>query len=206
MDGKLSKFIKTSMLGGLIVIIPVAILLGIFGWLFGLVKAIINPATLFIMSHSNFQEAFSFFLAASIVIVVCFSIGVFVRTRFGKFFHGTIEKVLLLRVPFYSTIKEIIMQFLDSNKHPFSKVALVSIFGNETLMTAFVTDETLTGNKAYSSEMIYTVFVPTGPNPTSGNIYHLPESCVNIVDVSVESAMKSIVSCGSGSSPLLESK
>jgi len=206
MNDNISKFIKTSMLGGLIVIIPVAILIGIFGWLFGLVKAIINPATLFIMSHSDFQEAFAFFMAASVVVVICFSVGAFVRTGIGKFFHGTIEKALLLRVPFYSTIKEIIMQFLDTNKQPFSKVALVSIFGNETLMTAFVTDETTIGDSVHSCERIYTVFVPTGPNPTSGNIYHLPENCVKIVDVSVESAMKSIISCGSGSSPLLENK
>jgi len=192
-------FIKTSIFGGTIVIVPVAILFAIFGWLFSLVKSIVNPATLFIMNHSDTQEAIAFAVAVLFVFAICFFIGVFVETRIGGFFHNKIEKMLLLKLPFYSTIKEIILQFLDTKKQPFSKVAVVSIFGNETLMTAFVTDETV-----IESDILYTVFVPTGPNPTSGNIYHLKSSQVNIVDVPIEQAMKSIIACGSGSICILE--
>ena len=63
-------------------------------------------------------------------------------------------------------------------------------------MTAFVTDD--------SQEDMWTVFVPTGPNPTSGNIYHLPVSTITVIDISVETAMRSIISCGAGSASLLE--
>lgn len=48
-----------------------------------------------------------------------------------------------------------------------------------------------------------TVFVPTGPNPTSGNIYHLRPENVFPVDTSVEDTMRSIISCGAGSSMLI---
>ncbi len=58
-------------------------------------------------------------------------------------------------------------------------------------MTCFLTDETPEG--------ICSVFVPTGPNPTSGNIYHLKKEYVHLINVSIEEAMRSIISCGASS-------
>jgi uncharacterized membrane protein len=64
------------------------------------------------------------------------------------------------------------------------------------LVSAFITDTHTDGT--------YTVFVPTGPNPTSGNIFHLKGEYVHPVDVPVEDAMRSIISCGAGSSRLIK--
>ena len=108
------------------------------------------------------------------------------------------ESRIFLKIPGYSLIKETVSQFFGNKKSPFSSVALVQIFGNETLASAFITDEHKDGTR--------TVFVPTGPNPTSGNIYHLPEDRVHPVDVSVEEAMRSIISCGAGSSTLISKR
>ena len=92
--------------------------------------------------------------------------------------------------------KETVGQFIGNKESPFSSVALAQIFGNETLVSAFITDKHADGS--------YTVFVPTGPNPTSGNIFHLEAKYVYKIDVSVEDAMRSIISCGAGSAKLLE--
>jgi uncharacterized membrane protein len=62
-------------------------------------------------------------------------------------------------------------------------------------MTAFITDTHQNGR--------YTVFVPTGPNPTSGLIFHIPQEYVHPVGVSVEAAMRSVIGCGAGSADLL---
>jgi uncharacterized membrane protein len=74
-------------------------------------------------------------------------------------------------------------------------VALVQLFGNETLASAFITDRHPDGS--------CTVFVPTGPNPTSGNIFHLKAEYVHPVNVRIEDAMRSIISCGAGSQKLI---
>jgi uncharacterized membrane protein len=97
--------------------------------------------------------------------------------------------------PGYPTIKSVVMQFIGKEKSPFSSVALVQVFGNETLMTAFITDTHQNGR--------YTVFVPTGPNPTSGLIFHIPQQYVHPVNVSVEETMRSVIGCGAGSTNLL---
>ena len=63
-------------------------------------------------------------------------------------------------------------------------------------MTGFITDD--------QGEII-TVFVPTGPNPTSGNIYHFPKEKVLKTGASVDNGMKSIISCGAGSAEVFAS-
>ena len=113
----------------------------------------------------------------------------------GNIIYARLESNVLSKAPGYSLIKETVSQFLGKKKLPFSSVALARIFDNATMVSAFITDEHPDGS--------YTVFVPTGPNPTSGNIYHLKSENVHPVDVPVEEAMRSIISCGAGSSTLI---
>lgn len=193
---KLRALIRTSLLGGLGVILPVAITAFIFKWLFDLITDNIQPLTNLVMAKSHVKEIMADLTVIIIILGVCFIVGVIVKTKLGRFVHERLETRILKTAPGYSMIKEIIMQFIAKKKTPFSSVALVRVFENSTLMTGFVTDEHADGS--------YTVFVPTGPNPTSGNIFHLKRQYVQHVDVPVEDAMRSIISCGSGSTALIK--
>ena len=193
---KIKSFIMTSLLGGVIVVLPAAILVVVFGWLFNLITSLIQPLTDLIVARSDLKEVIADGLVIGIILMICFLIGIMVRTKFGKFIYSLVEQRLLKVAPGYNMIKETVFQVLGNKKSPFSSVALAQIFGNETLVTAFITDEHADGS--------YTVFVPTGPNPTSGNIFHLKGKYVHPVDVPVEEAMRSIISCGAGSSHLIE--
>jgi uncharacterized membrane protein len=48
-------------------------------------------------------------------------------------------------------------------------------------MTGFVTDQVGTD--------IYTIFIPTAPNPTNGNIYHVPKESLTFLSVDTQVAM-----------------
>lgn len=192
---KLKKFVTTTIIGGLLVILPLAIFLFAANWIFNLVRSIISPLTYLVMAKSSLQGIVADLLVIALVLIVCFFVGVFVRTKLGKLIYAGFESGVLKKAPGYSLIKETVSQFLGNKKSPFSSVALVRIFGNDTLVSAFITDTHKDGS--------YTVFVPTGPNPTSGNIYHLKEEYVHPIAVSVEDAMRSIISCGAGSSGLV---
>jgi len=195
---RFKEFVKSTVLGGVLVILPLAIFFFALTWIFGLVLSAISPLTNIVMQKSPLQGIVADILVVSLLIAVCFSVGAIVRTKLGKWLYLFIESNVFLRVPGYSLIKETVFQFLGNKKSPFSSVALVQIFGNETLVSAFITDEHKDGTR--------TVFVPTGPNPTSGNIYHLPKDLVHPVDISVEDAMRSIISCGAGSSTLISKR
>ena len=193
---RLREFIKSTLVGGLLVLLPLTILLYALIWVFGLAHRAISPLTKIIMDKSTLQVIVADVVAVGLLVVVCFAVGVVVRTRFGHWIYVLIESRLLRKTPGYSMIKETVSQFLDKDKpSPFSSVALARIFGNDTLVSVFVTDRHADGS--------CTVFMPTGPNPTSGNIYHLKAENVFPVDVSVEDAMRSIISCGAGSSALI---
>lgn len=192
---KLREFIKSTLIGGLLVVLPVAIFAFVLAWVFNLVHRAISPLTKLVTPASNAQVILADVLVVLLLVCVCFLVGAVVRTRLGTWLYLLLETNLLRRTPGYSLIKETVSQFLGNKKSPFSSVALARIFGNDTLVSVFVTDTHEDGS--------YTVFVPTGPNPTSGNIYHLAAENVTPIEVPVEDAMRSIISCGAGSSALI---
>jgi uncharacterized membrane protein len=194
---RLKKFIKTSLIGGITVILPVALLALIFKWIFVWVTDMIQPFTGLIMARSQFHELIADTIVIAVILAVCFLIGAFVKTKVGRFIQENLEAHLLNFAPGYVILKETVMQFLGKKKSPFSSVALVQAYDNETLMTGFITDEHENG--------FYTVFVPTGPNPTTGYILHLKQQYVHPVNVPVEQALRSVISCGAGSSNLIRS-
>ena len=194
---RVKSFIRTCLLGGLIVLLPVGILIAAFRWVFGLIRNLIDPLTTMVLARSDMQELAAVIVGLGIIVVACFVVGLIVRTQIGRFVHEKLEQHVLKIAPGYNLIKETVMQFLGNRPSPFSSVALVRIFGNETMVTAFVTERHENG--------WFSVFVPTGPNPTSGNIYHLKPQFVHHVDQPVEDVMRSIISCGAGSANLLTS-
>ena len=195
--GKLKGFLKTSLLGGVVVILPVAILAAVSLWVFNLVTGLIEPLTRFLIKDSQLNEYTAEVLVIILIIVSCFFVGVLVRTRLGSFFYRVIETRILKLAPGYSMIKDTVLQIFGSRKDsPFSSVAIAQIFGNDTRVTAFITDKHADGS--------YTLFVPTGPNPTSGLIYHLDGKYVHPVNIPVQDAMRSIISCGAGSAKLMQ--
>jgi len=193
---KLKNFIKTSLLGGLGVIFPAALLLFVFSWVFQWVGGIIEPLTRIIVDKSHIQEIFANILVIVAIIAACFFIGIFVKTSVGSYIHTLAEKLLGKWIPGYKFSTKTFQQFFGENSTVYSSVALVKPFGNDTLMTGFITDEHPDGSCS--------VFVPTGPNPTSGNIFHLPSESVFRADVPVEEAMKSVIACGAGSKVLMQ--
>lgn len=210
----LKSFFKTTLIGGLLVVLPVGLCLFLIVTIYQYLSVLIAPLTgLFFPDvappEPGAQPAEVWLLRIqmltnnAIVIALllggCFFIGLLVRTSLGSWLYAKVETRLLKRIPMYSLIKEILVQFIGARMSPFSSVARVQLFDDTVSVTAFVTD-------SQPSDGICTVFVPTGPNPTSGNIYHVPESRVSRLDVSVEEAMRSIISCGAGSSKLMGSE
>jgi len=198
--GKPRSFTKRALIGGLLVILPIAILSFFFRWLFRLVTDLIAPVSDLLIRRYDFPQLTADVLTLAIIIMLCFVVGTLVSTRVGRWAHAFFEQRLERFAPGYRMVKEIVNQFLgEKESSPFSKgqVAKVRLFGADikTSVTALVTCEHEDGQ--------FTVFVPTGPNPTSGMIYHLPADQVELLpDIKVDSAMRTVISCGAGSDEL----
>lgn len=193
---RLKRFLTTTMIGGVAVVLPVAILAFLFVWLFNIVLAIITPVADLVTLGTSVSTVLSYVIAFGTIILSCFLIGLFVRTRFGRFFHNIIERQILEKIPGYRILREIVDVFTGETEMPFSSVVLVKPFDNDTYMTGFITQK-------HPGDYV-TVFVPTGPNPTSGNIYHIHRKNILDSDVPVEEGVKSVVGCGVGSTRIME--
>mgnify|MGYP005864951729 CR=1 FL=1 len=185
-------FFRTTFIGGLVALLPISLVILFFRWIIGIIERTIGPLIDLIVETDSRLYIFGLYVTAIIVIIlIFFSIGLIIKTSWGKFLNHQLEQKYLNRIPGYKIAKETVGQFFGKNRSFFKEVVIVDLFNSGTLMTGFITDD--------QGEII-TVFVPTGPNPTSGNIYHLPRDKVLRSNATVESGMKSIISCGAGSS------
>jgi len=188
----LINFFRTTLIGGLAAILPLGLIILFIRWIIKLIEHNLEPLVALFETDTRIATIIVYVISVVAILALFFFIGLFIRTQFGKMVMHFIEKKYLSKLPGYTTAREIVQQFFGGNRSFFSEVVLVDIFNTGVLMTGFITD--------YQKNNDYlTVFVPTGPNPTSGNIYHLPKEKVQKTDISVDFAIKTIISCGAGS-------
>ena len=194
---KIKSFFKTTLLCGILVVLPIVILILVFRWLYEFIADKIKPLTYILLETAKLQEFFASVIAITIILLSFFVVGLIIKTRLGQYSFEQLELRFLTKLPLYNIIKETILQLVGTEKKLFKHVALVNLFGNETRVTAFITDEHDDGS--------YTVFVPSGPAPTAGFVYHLTGNNVQIVNYPIDKAMRTIFSVGAGSKELLSS-
>jgi len=195
-DKSTTKFLKTTIVGGLVVLLPLVLFYLVVSFLFYSVSGIVKP----LLGLTDAYHAFRFpilvdLFAFLFLVVLCFLIGLLVSTPFGQRWINRAERKILFKLPYYGTLREAVHQLLGNSNMNLFKVVLVDLYNNDTLATGFLTDE--------SDGDYVTVFIPTGPNPTNGFIYHVKLNQIRHVDVKTEEAMRSIIGVGTGSSKLL---
>ncbi|HEC42654.1 MAG TPA: DUF502 domain-containing protein [Bacteroides sp.] len=193
------RYINTTLLGGVAAILPLALVLMVFRWVITVIGKYLRPIVDFFTMHLNIDsrwiELSIYLIVLAAILMAFFFIGIIIQTRIGTFFKKAFEKKYLMKIPGYKIARETVMQFFGKSKSFFKEVVLVDLFNSGTLMTGFITDN--------QGEFI-TVFVPTGPNPTSGNIYHVRKKNVYKTTAAVDDGMRSIISCGAGSGEVFQ--
>lgn len=194
---RMKKFFITTLLGGLLVILPIVIILWAFNMLIRFIVSNITPVTMIVDKFISVRYLPEI-ISAIIIVIICFLVGLSVRTKLGNWIHINIEGKILTKIPGYNMVKGAINQLISTEKKtkPFSQVVLFKLFNNEVLLTGVITDD--------EDEEYVTIFCATAPNPTSGFIYHVLRKDVFLVDISVEDVMRTVFSGGSGSSMLLK--
>ena len=195
---RLRRFFITTVIGGMVVVLPITIFFVVFRFIFLFIGKQLSPISKLLSFAPNINVWIVDLISFGIIIMAFFLLGLIVRTSFGKRFVNKLERDWLSNLPLYDTIRETVRQFTGQKKMPFSQVVLVDIFGTPTRMTGFVTEELADGR--------YTVFVPTGPNPTNGFIFHVEASQLEFLDVKPEEAMRTIIGVGTGSHILFAPK
>jgi uncharacterized membrane protein len=133
------------------------------------------------------------------LVLLIFTTGILAANFMGrqivKWWEDLLNRVPLVR-GIYSTLKSMMDILSFSDRGSYKRVALIQFPKNGHYCFAFVTGVTKTDMQDLAQEPLVHVYVPTSPNPTSGYFLLVPEREVISVDISVEEAMKLIVSGG----------
>jgi uncharacterized membrane protein len=172
----IAEFVKTTLIGGLLIVLPVYIaVLLILKAVQGLVAAV-KPITAAIPASVEFDEI----LAILVLAVICFIAGLIVRTRAGLRAKNAIERRVLQRRPGYTLLRGLAGRVTGQADEPSFAPALAEI--EEALVPALIVEKLEDGS--------YTVLVPSVPTPMAGAIYILPPERVHPVDVPFPVALK----------------
>jgi uncharacterized membrane protein len=199
---RLRSYIGITLLGGFMVILPIAIFLWLVEWLLGVVRNLVKPLSNFLVNQTLIAGIMADIIGILLVLAACFLIGLFIKTSIGAWIRDQLEVWLTRLVPGYKSVKEIVTQLLGGE-------------GNESLLKGDVCRAYIMGRAAGVSVTAivtarhangdYTVYAPTAPIPTSGFVYHLAADCVDMLPrVSVEAAMRTVIACGRGSEIISE--
>lgn len=135
-----------------------------------------------------------------ITLLVIFFTGVivanFIGSRMVAMWDAMIGRIPLVRTV-YMGVKQVTETLFTPGGQSFRKVLLVE-FPREGLWSiAFQTgDGTEEVNKILKETDMVSLFIPTTPNPTSGFLMMLPRKKVIELDMSVEQALKFVISLG----------
>ena len=191
---RIKEFFVNTFIGGLVVILPVLIFVFLINWIVSFFGNLVDPLV------NLFPTVINIYIAKLIIFIIilalCFSIGLFIRTTFGNTMFSWFENKFFKKLPFYSTIRETVVQFIGNDKTPFSRVVLVKPYGGNAKMIGFITSQLV--NESYS------IFVPTAPNPTSGFVIVLAEEHIEHLNISAEEAMRTIIGLGRGAETVLK--
>jgi uncharacterized membrane protein len=180
----LAEFTKTTLIGGLLIILPIYIAVLLLAKATKALLGLLAPVTSQIPADLEFRGI----LAILLLVVVCFVVGLIVRTGPGLRAKNAFEQAVLEKLPGYSFIRGFAKRLTGRNEEQTLQPALVEI--EDALVPALIVEALDDGS--------YTVLVPSAPTPMAGSIYILPRERVHPVDIPLTKAIGVFSKWGTG--------
>lgn len=187
-------FVKTTLVGGLLVILPVVLIAILIKHGVAAIHPLLDPVISRLPSGMPFPRVVALAIESLVVILGCFVIGLAFSTPMGSRVTGIVESRVFSKFPGYVLLRSLTRGAMGEEEDIHFKVALTEMEGG--LVPSFIIEEHPDGR--------FTVFVPAAPTPTLGAIYIFPRELVHIVDVPFSQAVRCITKLGVGSNRLMQ--
>jgi uncharacterized membrane protein len=151
--------------------------------------------------HAWFFEWGAPFLGFAVGIVLTLIVGFFVATFLGKTLYRYFER-LITKLPIVRTVYPYAKQFTDfffsrdEKKQDFKSVVACPFPSPGMYSIGFVTSEGMRSLNEATHHQLVCVFVPAAPTPFSGFIVYVPRENVIPLPITVEEAMRIVISAG----------
>jgi uncharacterized membrane protein len=139
-----------------------------------------------------------------IVVVGLTAVGALMATLFGRLL-ARLNDYIFARLPIvrslYGTLKQMFETVLANKAGAFRQVVLVSFPVEGSWAIGFVTGAAANEVQRHIADELISVFVPTSPNPTSGYLLYVKRGDTKALDMTVEDALKLVISGGIANAP-----
>ena len=197
---------RKYILAGLLVWLPLAITIWVLLWLLGLMDGMFSwlltlSQAVLPAGADDFIESLRHIPGLSVLVMVAMMLitGVFVTNIFGQWWVRQWDK-MMSRIPIvnaiYNSVKQVSDTLFSSSGNAFREAVLVQYPHAGSWTIAFVTGKPASEVAAHLDGEHVSLYVPTTPNPTSGFFLIVPRSAVRVLQMSVDQALKYIISMG----------
>jgi uncharacterized membrane protein len=188
---------RNNIVGGVLLLLPIVTTSYVFFKLFSLVDSFLP--NLFHSILPFLPETWVPGIGLLLVLLIAYFVGVGAKNYFGRFIIDT-GNAIISSIPMLNKVYVAVQQIVDAvaghNKKLFDRAVLIEYPKKNSFCIAFVTADTRGEIPRRTGLDMVSVFVPTTPNPTSGFLLFLPRSEIIELDMSVETAVKTVVSAG----------
>ena len=198
---------KKYFIAGILVWAPLSITVWVIAWGLGVLDGVFGSvmhAIILVLPHDAAVDVQHFRdlpgVGVLIVIAVIMLTGVLAISFAGQWWIRMWDKQIN-RIPIvrsiYSSVQQVSSTLFSGSGQAFSKALLIRYPHADSWAIAFQTGTPAKEVTTKLGEDYVNVFLPTTPNPTSGFFMIVPRSLTIELEMSVEEALKHIVSMGS---------
>lgn len=101
-------FLRTTAIGGLIFLLPLAVIGGLLGYVYNVVLGIYKPMKAYLPVDTATGTAILFLIAVAILVALCFLCGFLAKRAIARKFSELVEKYLVMAFPKYAIYKDIL--------------------------------------------------------------------------------------------------
>ena len=184
-------FFKTTVIGGLVFLVPVVVLVMILAKAAGLMMMVAEPMAAWVPIDAIGGVALANVIAVLAVVLICFIAGLVARAAFLRATVEGLESKVLSKVPGYVIIKGMLSGLQEDDTHTLIRV--LATFGGAARVGLEI--ERLDDGRVV-------VMVPKSPNPWSGTVHIMAPENVKCLDLPMTAYMENIEQFGQGTNEL----
>lgn len=189
---------KKYLITGLLIWVPLIITVWVLSFLVGTLDQtlLLLPADWHPRSLLGFNiPGLGVLLTLAVVLLTGMLTANIIGQRMLQLWEGMLVRIPVVK-SLYSSVKQVSDTLLSSSGLAFRKAMLVQYPRQGSWTIAFLTGQPGGDVANYLTGEYVSVYVPTTPNPTSGFFLMMPKSDVIELDMSVDEALKYIISMG----------
>ena len=187
------NFLKTTMVGGILFLVPIIIFIAIIGKALELSKKLAAPLSVLIPLDSIGNIAMVNLLALGIVLLICFFAGLAAKSTLARKSIGNLESRVLSKIPVYGLLKSKIDAIVQPEKAEGMEPVLARF--DDSWQIAFKVERIQGG--------VVALYLPGAPDPWSGSVCFVTEDRIQPLELTLLPVLRTLKSLGKGSNDQL---